>query len=95
MIERGGKLSAKTVKDVKGITPTPEVIKIVKESVTIYTDEWTGYNSLQRLYDHSFVKHNQGEYVNGRIHTNTIEDFWSLLKRGITGIYHFTSKKHL
>ena len=44
---------------------------------------------------HSVVKHNQGQYVNGRIHTNTIEGFWSLLKRGIFGIYHFTSKKHL
>ena len=37
----------------------------------------------------------QGEYVNGRIHTNTIEGFWSILKRGIVGIYHFTSRKHI
>jgi hypothetical protein len=43
-----------------------------------------GYKSLQRIYDHTFIKHNEGEYVNGRIHTNTIEGFWSLLKRGIT-----------
>lgn len=51
--------------------------------------------SLHRIYDHAVIKHNQHEYVNGRIHTNTIEGFWSLLKRGIFGIYHFTSKKHL
>ena len=36
-----------------------------------------------------------GQYVNGRVHTNTIEGFWGLLKRGIVGIYHFTSVKHL
>lgn len=72
-----------------------EIVKNVKDSATLYTDEWLGYNGLKRIYDHSIVKHNQGQYVNGRVHTNTIEGFWSLLKRGIFGIYHFTSKKHL
>lgn len=61
----------------------------------MYTDEWLGYKGVSKIYDHSVVNHNQGEYVNGRVHTNTIEGFWSLLKRGIVGIYHFTSKKHL
>ncbi len=95
MVERGGKLAAKHVTDAKAETIAPEVIERVKEGAKIYTDEWTSYKSLQRIYDHSFVKHSQGEYVNGRIYTNTIEGFWSLLKRGIIGIYHFTSKKHL
>lgn len=95
MIERGGKLLVKTVEDVKGTTLTPQIIKEVKDSATVYTDEWIGYNSLQRIYDHSFVRHSQGEYVNGKVHTNNIEGFWSILKRGIMGIYHFTSKKHL
>lgn len=95
MVERNGKLNAKTVNDVKMETLTVEIMKVVKETATMYTDEFLGYNSLKRIYDHAFVKHNSGEYVNGRIHTNTIEGFWSLLKRGIFGIYHFTSKKHL
>lgn len=95
MVQRNGVLTATTVKDVKAETLTREIVKNVKESATIFTDEWLGYNSLKRIYDHSIVKHNRGEYVNGRIHTNTIEGFWSLLKRGIFGIYHFTSKKHL
>ena len=95
MIERKGKLIAKKIDNVAGVTITPEIVKMVKESSKVYTDEWLGYKGLQRIYDHSFVKHNQGEYVNGRVHTNTIEGFWSLLKRGIVGIYHFTSKKHL
>ena len=61
----------------------------------MYTDEYSSYKSLQRIYDHQFIKHSRKQYVEGRIHTNTIEGFWSLLKRGIFGVYHFTSKKHL
>lgn len=95
MVERGGKVTARTVDNVQSITLTKEVIRNVKASATLYSDEWLGYKGVSRIYDHSVVKHNQGEYVNGRIHTNTIEGFWSLLKRGIFGIYHFTSKKHL
>lgn len=95
MVERNGKLNAKKVDDTKTTTLTSEIVQVVKDTATMYTDEYLGYNSLKRIYDHAFVKHNSGEYVNGRIHTNTIEGFWSLLKRGIIGIYHFTSKKHL
>lgn len=95
MVERGGKVNAKKVEDVKHATLSREIINNVKESAKLYTDEWLGYKGLERIYDHSIVKHNQSQYVVGRIHTNTIEGFWSLLKRGIVGIYHFTSKKHL
>ncbi len=80
------------VENTGSIALTKEIIKNVKQTAQLYTDEWLGYKAV---YDHMIVKHNQGEYVNGRIHTNTIEGFWSLLKRGIVGIYHFTSKKHL
>lgn len=95
MVEREGKLNAKAVENVQHATLSREIIANVKESAKLYTDEWLGYKGLERIYDHSIVKHNQSEYVVGRIHTNTIEGFWSLLKRGIIGIYHFTSKKHL
>lgn len=95
MIERLGKLNAYMISDVQSGTLTTEIIKNVKETASLYTDEWLGYKGISKIYDHSIVKHNQGQYVHGRIHTNTIEGFWSLLKRGIVGIYHFTSKKHL
>lgn len=95
MVERKGKLIAKKVEDASFETISKEIIEKVKENAKVYTDEWLGYRSLDRIYDHSFVKHNHNEYVNGIVHTNTIEGFWSLLKRGIIGIYHFTSKKHL
>jgi len=94
-VERNGKLNANVVENVGSVSLTREIVANVKESASLYTDEWLGYKGVSRIYDHSIVKHNQGEYVNGRIHTNTIEGFWSLLKRGIFGIYHFTSKKHL
>lgn len=94
MVQRGGKLVAKQVENTQAQTIIPEIINKVKDAI-VYTDEYLSYRSLERIFTHSFVKHNQGEYVNGRIHTNTIEGFWSLLKRGIFGIYHFTSKKHL
>ncbi len=95
MVERGGKVKAKAIKDTTMITLTREVINSVKKGATIYSYEYTSYNALRRVYDHSVVKHNAKQYVNGRIHTNTIEGFWSIFKIGIFGIYHFTSKKHL
>lgn len=95
MIERGGDLIAKVVNNTKSSTLTKEVINHVKKTAKLYTDEWLGYKGVSKIYDHSIVKHNKEEYVNGRVHTNTIEGFWSLLKRSIIGVYHFTSKKHL
>ncbi|MBA7518335.1 IS1595 family transposase ISSpo3 [subsurface metagenome] len=95
MIEREGKLITKKVDDVTSLTLTREIINNVKRTAKIYSDEWLGYKGLQKIYDHSIIKHNLGEYVKNSVHTNTIEGFWSLLKRGIIGIYHFTSKKHL
>ena len=51
--------------------------------------------AIDKLYNHSFVKHKDNEFVNGKAYTNTIECFWGLLKRGLLGIYHNSSKKHL
>jgi len=95
MVERSGKLVAIQTEDTNLETLTYEVAKRVKVNASVFTDEWVGYNNLSKIYDHFVIKHKAGEYVRGMIHTNTIEGFWSLLKRGIVGIYHFTSKKHL
>jgi hypothetical protein len=94
MVERGGKVVARKVESTSVEHITPEVVRNVKDAM-VYTDEWVGYKQVNRIYDHLYVKHNEGEYVNGRIYTNTIEGFWSILKRGIVGIYHFTSRKHI
>ena len=65
----------------------------------IYTDEFSSYKGLKDLYKHDFVVHSEGKYVKTKegkkVHTNTIEGFWSLLKRGFIGVYHYMSKKHL
>lgn len=95
MVERQGKLNARTVDNVQAETLTSEIIKNVKETANLFTDEWLGYKDISKIYDHSIVKHNAKEYVNSKIYTNTIEGFWSLLKRGIFEIYHSLSKKHL
>ena len=60
----------------------------------ISTADNTSYRSLPG-YDHDFVKHSAGEYFPGAVHTNGVESFWSLLKRGYVGVFHFVSHKHL
>lgn len=59
------------------------------------TDQWKGYRALDKEYRRMSVDHSIGQYVVGAIHTNTIEGFWSLLKRGIIGSYHKVSPKYL
>jgi hypothetical protein len=61
----------------------------------LYTDELAAYKSLSEIFKHKSVNHSAGEYVKDRAHTNTIEGFWSLLKRQIIGIHHSISAKHL
>ena len=95
MVEREGKLVAKKVASTAAVHLTPKMVEHIKSGVTLYTDEWIGYNNIGILYNHLFVNHSEKEYVKNDIYTNTVEGFWSLLKRGIVGIYHFVSNKHL
>ena len=66
----------------------------VADGATVYTDGSHVYNGLEG-YEHEKVIHSRGEYVRGDAHTNGIESFWSGIKRGIMGVYHKMSKKHL
>ena len=63
------------------------------KGATVYTDDHGGYQGLP--FEHKTVKHSVSEYVNGMAHTNGIESFWALLKRGYHGTYHHMSEKHL
>ena len=67
----------------------------VKPGSTVYTDDHGGYNRLWVDFEHSSVRHSVREYVKGQAHTNGIESFWALLKRGYYGTYHRMSEKHL
>ncbi len=59
------------------------------------TDEYNIYNRVKKIYPHKVVNHGRREYVWGNVHTNSIEGFWSQLKRSIDGTYHSVSPKHL
>jgi len=95
VLERGGELRAKTVEDTSGKNLRRFVIDNVELGSNLHTDEWQGYRHLKALFFHKFVKHNEEQYVDGNVHTNSLEGFWSLFKRGVNGIYHSVSKKHL
>ena len=71
------------------------VAKKTKPGATVYTDEANVYNQLGAWFDHETVNHSIGEYVRGQAHTNGMESFWSMLKRGYQGTYHKMSPKHL
>ena len=67
-----------------------------RTGATVYTDEAAAYRGLSTLrYRHKSVQHSAGEYVKGTAHTNGMESFWSVLKRGYVGVYHKMSPKHL
>jgi transposase-like protein len=95
VMQRGGEVRAKVVKDTSGQNLKPFVASNVKKGSELHTDEWFGYNGLEKLYTRFIVNHNEKQYVNGTAHTNTMEGYWSLLKRGVVGIYHSVSSKHL
>lgn len=87
---------AVAVEDADEETLTEFIEKNVREDVTVYTDGSRVYNNLaQTGYLHESVIHSRGEYVRGEAHTNGIESFWSGIKRGYMGVYHYMSKKHL
>jgi len=96
-VERGGKVIAIAATDASSKTLHGIAKEYILPDSIVYTDEWTGYNGLEKMngYEHRRINHSAGVYVVGDIHTNTIEGFWSLVKRGIGGVYHSVSKKYL
>jgi hypothetical protein len=95
VIQRGGELRASTVSDTSRNSLQPFLIENVAFGTHLNTDEWLGYNGLKGIYKHQYINHKADEYVRGDVHTNSIEGFWSLLKRSVYGIYHSVSTKHL
>ena len=94
--QRNGQLSAETVKDIQAATLVPIVRERILPDSMVYTDELASYNRLyQQGYTHKRVHHSVKVWVAGKAHTNTIEGFWSLLKRGVNGVYHAASQKYL
>jgi transposase-like protein len=96
IVERKGKVSAHHVKSSGARVLLPIIKERVERNTVIYSDEYGAYRTLDRLgYSHTTVNHSRQDYVRGRAHTNTIEGFWSQLKRSIDGTYHAVSPKYL
>jgi IS1 family transposase len=95
-IERKGNIVAKVIGDMGAETLTRFVNRTVDEKISLVaTDENPAYRYLNKGIPHQAVSHGRGEYVRGEVHTNNIESFWALLKRGVVGTYHHVSKDYL
>jgi len=96
-ISRKGNVICKMIENADTETLTKFVRKTVSDKVDLVaTDEHSGYRYLKYApYPHEVVKHSADEYVRGEVHTQSIDSFWALLKRGIIGTYHNVSKKYL
>jgi len=92
MVERGGRVRAQVTVDRSQDTIHPLIAANVDPNATLVTDEWGGYNGAQ--FAHEVINH-AVEYVNGHIHTNGIENFWSLLRRTLGGTYVAVEPLHL
>lgn len=98
IVERKGQVRAFATQDVKSETLLPIVREFVMPKSTIFTDEYTVYGGIKNMknsYTHRRIKHTANVYVRGDVHTNTIEGFWSLVKRGISGVYHSIGSHYL
>jgi hypothetical protein len=94
MLERGGKVRAQTITSRKRDDLDPVLASHVEVGANIITDELTAYGFLKTPYAREVINHSVA-YVNGHIHTNGIENFWSLLKRGLSGTYISVEPFHL
>ena len=95
-VSRKGKVVARVIETVSGDILKSFVRGAVSEKVSLLvTDEWVGYRGLDADYPHHVIHHTSGQYVVGAIHTNTIEGFWSIFKRGVVGTFHKVSAKYL
>lgn len=96
MRERGGRTVAMPITDVDKLNLHTKVYAHIEPGTTLYTDEHGGYHALRGLFfGHETVNHSAGEYVRGEVSTNSIESVWAVMKRGLQGVYHHASEKHL
>lgn len=93
---KGGRTKAKPVKSTSAESLQSEIHAAVQPGSTLHTDEHGGYVGLEGIfYKHERIDHSAKEYVRGNVTTNSIESVWAVLKRGIHGVYHHASPKHL
>lgn len=96
MVERGRNVRIEHVKSSGARVLLSQIQEHINPTAQIYTDSYNSYRQLKKLgYKHNTIDHTREMYVKGKIHTQSIENVWSHLKRGIYGVYHQVSPKHL
>jgi len=96
LVERGGKVRSYHVKEVNSATLRPILKEQIAADAKLMTDDAKVYKSIGKDFaSHETVAHSLDEYVRGNVHTNTIENYFSVLKRGMTGVYQHCGKQHL
>jgi len=96
LVERKGKARSFHVANVTGDNLKPMLREHISHLSTVYTDEHGAYSKLNRMFaEHQHVAHYKGEYARGPVSTNTVEGYFSILKRGLIGTYHHVSEAHL
>jgi transposase-like protein len=95
LVERDGRVRAFKTERVTAKNLKAKIRENVDKQAIVMTDEFLAYKGLGKEFVHYTVNHGAGEYVNGEAHTNTAEGFFSILKRGINGIYQHVSEQHL
>lgn len=96
LVERNGQARSFHVATVTGDNLKPMLRANISHLSTVYTDEHGAYSKLNRIFAaHEHVKHKHGEYARGPVSTNTVEGYFSILKRGLIGTYHHVSEAHL
>jgi transposase-like protein len=95
-VKRKGNVIARVVENVRADTLCEFVREAVSHKVSLLcTDQWKGYKKLDEDYPHATIDHSKGQYVIGAVHTQTIEGFWSIFKRGVMGTFHKMSAKYM
>ncbi|HEX4401051.1 MAG TPA: IS1595 family transposase [Galbitalea sp.] len=94
-LNRGGEVRAEIIPSRRSETLVPFIKANVEQNSTVYTDSLRAYNPIKADFDHDTVDHHIGQYVNGVVYTNGIENFWSLLKRSLKGTYIHVAADHL
>ena len=89
---QSNKVAARVVENTEGPTLKDFVAEHTAPGAKVFTDESSSYQGMD--FDHEAVNHSAGEYVRGMAHTNGIESFWAMLKRGYQGTFHHFSEKH-
>jgi transposase-like protein len=96
LVERGGRVDAKVVDRITTSNVFTNIDRKVDRSASLYSDEFAVYRCAPKFgFRHRKVNHGSGEYVRGDVHTNSIEGFWSQVKRSIGGTHHSVSRKYL